>query len=430
MKKILSLSIVLIMLFSVVLGVNGISAKAATVNDDLNYVDLNNWQEDFPVDQSNGTWTIEDGGRSLIQSVNDDPTGYLTPDTSIDEIIMGTIEVEYPPEGQHVDNDFIGFILGYQDPNESSGSYDYDFILFDWRRGDQDNISMEGYTLKKIDGTVTTNDYNEYFWDNINDSSDNDMTILAANHNNNGWNYEQRYLFKILYTKDKIKIKVDDEVVFDISGTFKDGKYGFYNYSQPYVKYGEVKSAQGSSTSLAPVAEDDNYVVYLDGTEEAKTLEIDRFNGILANDYDPYLDGYDIITQSSVSNGTLNLSTTSGAFTYISDGSTGKDTFSYVLRESENINEESTTATATISVVEGSNETPSALNITPTSISYSGSDIDLETDKIDDIDYVVGKINTEDQEGDYHDYMLIDNSDGKFGIKDNEIFIADNLEKG
>src|SRR6056297_1664154 len=121
MKKIFILSIVFIMLFSVVLSGNNISAEAAIANKDLNYVDLNNWSEDFPVDQSNGTWTIEDGGRSLIQSVNDDPTGYLSPDTAIDKVIMGTIEVESPPGDEFVDNDFIGFILGYQDPNESSG---------------------------------------------------------------------------------------------------------------------------------------------------------------------------------------------------------------------------------------------------------------------------------------------------------------------
>src|SRR6056297_36717 len=162
MKKILSLSIVLIMLFSVVLGVNGISAEAATVNDDLNYVDLNNWQEE-PFVSGNGVWDVQDGGRTVKQTENGNPTFFTSPDTEVlNEVIKGTISVNTTG-----DDDMIGFVLGFQDPI-SSGSgidveYDSDFIVFDWKQGFQENKTthsaftsnegaIDGFSLIHIDG--------------------------------------------------------------------------------------------------------------------------------------------------------------------------------------------------------------------------------------------------------------------------------------
>src|SRR6056297_2887060 len=133
MKKIFILSIVFIMLFSVVLSGNNMSAEATTANRDLNYVDLNNWSEENFV-SGNGVWEVQEGGRTVIQTKNGNPTFFTSPEEGIiNEVIKGTISVN--TDG---DDDMIGFVMGYQDPVTSGSGYDSDFIVFDWKQGEQE----------------------------------------------------------------------------------------------------------------------------------------------------------------------------------------------------------------------------------------------------------------------------------------------------
>ncbi len=410
-KKKLSIIIVFIYLIVFMLPQN---VNAETV--DLNYVDLNNWSEDFPTNKSNGSWNIEDGGRSLKQTVNGQPTGYLSPDEDFNEVIMGTIEVQTTS-----DDDFIGFILGYQEPslNSTIGLYDYDFILFDWKQSSQtvgnNSVAIEGYTLKRINGTADfsgTEVIEPTFWENQDDSSDTTMKILAKNNNYNGWNDNQRYLFKILYTNNQIKVKVDDQVIFDVSGSFNSGRYGFYNYSQEAVKYGKVQSAPGSSTPADPIAEPDEYVIY---KGESNSIQTDGLSGILFNDYDPNLDDYSIVLSDSTTKGNLNLDTNDGSFTYIPNfGEVGTDSFSYYLEETSGSTSEE--VTVTINIIEGTNEPPTDISISNSVVSNNASN-----------GSAAGYLTTTDANAsDVHDYLLINNAGGTFGIRDNEIFINDN----
>ena len=52
-----------------------------------------------------------------------------------------------------------------------------------------------------------------------------------------GWADNVEYKFKIEYTAINVKIFVDGNLIFDVDGSFNSGKFGFYNYSQSFVRY-------------------------------------------------------------------------------------------------------------------------------------------------------------------------------------------------
>lgn len=55
-----------------------------------------------------------------------------------------------------------------------------------------------------------------------------------------GWADNTSYEFDIEYTSTNFKLYVDGVLQADINGTFTDGKFGFYNYSQSTVEYAGI----------------------------------------------------------------------------------------------------------------------------------------------------------------------------------------------
>src|SRR6056297_681305 len=205
MKKILSLSIVLIMLFSVVLGVNGISAEATS----LSYVNIYDWEVlDLEDSTDNSEWVKEDGGRTVEQTKNGQPTFLINKkEEVINEVIKGTISVEQNAG----DDDFIGFVLGYSKNDDET----YNLIIFDWKRLTQtvgDNrVANEGYRLIKYTNVDLENEINnqtkfeEYFWGKGNENISDEKVVLAEKYGDNGWNFNNEYFFEILYADDNIR---------------------------------------------------------------------------------------------------------------------------------------------------------------------------------------------------------------------------------
>jgi len=50
----------------------------------------------------------------------------------------------------------------------------------------------------------------------------------------------QEYAFDLIFTSTRIQVKVDGVVELDYTGSFTDGAFGFYNYSQPTVLYAGI----------------------------------------------------------------------------------------------------------------------------------------------------------------------------------------------
>lgn len=57
-----------------------------------------------------------------------------------------------------------------------------------------------------------------------------------------GWDDNTEYAFRLDFSADNVKVFVDDMLELDIMGSFADGGFGFYNYSQASVLYAGVTS--------------------------------------------------------------------------------------------------------------------------------------------------------------------------------------------
>ena len=200
-------------------------------------IDLNTWNQQGSA--ANGNWNVSADGSSVLQTINGEPTFFVSPDDLFNTTINGTFGVETTS-----DDDYIGFVFGYQSPlsANSDPTNDYDFLLFDWKQGDQSfggQFANEGFSLNRVNGTISN--VLPSFWGH-NDSTEFD--VLATDFGNDrGWADNTVYDFELLFQSNRIKIDIaggafgTGETIFDINGSFQSGKFGFYNYSQQQVRY-------------------------------------------------------------------------------------------------------------------------------------------------------------------------------------------------
>ncbi len=214
-------------------------------------VDLNTWSKQG--DPSDGTWTVSSDGTTVLQSINGDPTFFVSPSDLFNDTITGTFGVESTG-----DDDYIGFVFGYQSPlGAGPGTYnDYEFFLFDWKQGNQSfggGFAAEGFTLSKVDSVITNpGDGTQPFWDH--EDAPPGFDVIATDYGTDrGWDDNQVYTFSLTYTAALIQISIDDgddsngvfddEIIFTITPAdagltvFPSGRFGFYNFSQPDVRY-------------------------------------------------------------------------------------------------------------------------------------------------------------------------------------------------
>ena len=364
--------------------------------DGIQYVDMNNWMRTGP---GSATWNVETGGRTVLQTVNGDPTFYVSSQEYRNLTVQGTIKVN-----DTSDDDWIGFVLAYKDPQNTS-SDQYEFILFDWKKADQSG-AYAGYSISDVNGQITLSDFNTYFWNHTDTGPSGVFDVLNTDFGDKGWAAGTTYYFRILYLPTRIKVMVNDVTIFDVSGTFQDGRIGFYNYSQADVQYGNVQIAPGSDVERAPVATDDSY-----GATVNTQLVVDKFDGILSNDFDYNLDSFTINLESDVSHGTLALAA-DGSFTY--DATTdyeGYDYFTYTINDDDGSSE---VATVTIAV-QGTNEAPTDISLSHNTVSAGAAN-----------GSTIGTFTTTDPNTiDSHDYLLVDNCGGRFGVVGNKLVVAD-----
>ncbi|MBF0644489.1 PEP-CTERM sorting domain-containing protein [Desulfuromonas acetoxidans] len=176
-------------------------------------MNLQNWTA-----SPGGNWNVSNDGYSVLQTINGQPTYFVSDTDYFNRLIEGTLTVKTTS-----DDDFIGFVFGL---NSSD-----DYLLFDWKQNNQTagpGTGLEGFTLSRITGS----DIN--LWEH----TGNDLEILASSYSSSlGWRDLQNYEFSLDYSAARTIISIDDETIFDIAGDFNTGLFGFYNYSQAYVNY-------------------------------------------------------------------------------------------------------------------------------------------------------------------------------------------------
>ncbi len=199
-------------------------------------------------DSSNGNWSVSDNGRSVVQSVNGDPTFYTSPGEHHDVTIRGTFRVE-----ENSDDDFIGFVFGYQAPlvDEGDDESDFNTFILSWKAYDQQtnagNMGYEGFALSHLQGEMTSSDYQHLLWAH-NETADHQV-LDTLFEQGRGWRAYTDYPFELTYTSEEIVIIVGGEMIFQIDAAdspvpFESGRFGFYNYSQAGVIYSDFDSQQ------------------------------------------------------------------------------------------------------------------------------------------------------------------------------------------
>jgi hypothetical protein len=226
-----------------VLGLHGYALAAAAV-------DLGAWSQ-----QGNygaGNWNVSSDGQTVLQTINGAPTMFVSRGAVLDTTVIGRFKVETTS-----DDDFIGFVFGYNAPLPGDHPNYMDLILFDWKQGSQLGAPA-GFGLHKVLGAHNgaSNNANE-LWLHV-DSDNLDATQLGTPLINAGWADRTEYTLELIYQQTRIEIYIESQTapgpfatkqkVYDVSigdlpadtfpgNVFPAGRFGFYNYSQPSVRY-------------------------------------------------------------------------------------------------------------------------------------------------------------------------------------------------
>jgi hypothetical protein len=196
-------------------------------------IDLSSWSERGPAD--NGNWVVAPDGQSVLQTINGDPTFFVSDSDQINTTLRGRIRV-----GADGDDDYVGFVFGFNGPVANGN--DMNYWLFDWKQNTQEfggQTAQEGFAVSRVNGTIT--DYLPGFWGHNSSAA---FNVLATQYGDNlGWVDNVEYDFTILYQENRLKIDIaggafgSGTTVFDLAGSFGSGRFGFYNYSQSSVRY-------------------------------------------------------------------------------------------------------------------------------------------------------------------------------------------------
>lgn len=219
------------MVSAVLAGLLATTAQASPVN-------LSTW-----VAEGSGTWNVAADQNSVLQTVNTaNGTVFYGPDDAQGTALSGEITV-----GSTSDDDFIGFVLGYQGGDLTAPTTDY--LVIDWKRGTQPFYSacdnsidgIRGLAISRVSGPMEVQDA----W-----CHNGNWTELqrAATLGDTGWVRNQTYEFDLEFTSTNVRVLVDGVEEISIDGTFADGAFGFYNFSQDNVSYAGL-----TETVLPPV---------------------------------------------------------------------------------------------------------------------------------------------------------------------------------
>ncbi|HHJ34945.1 MAG TPA: PEP-CTERM sorting domain-containing protein [Gammaproteobacteria bacterium] len=221
-------------------------------------VDLNTWTaESYPAvnNFSSGTWTVSGSGSSVNQSVNGQPTFFYSDFNTFGSSFTGSIKVSGS------DDDFIGFALGFNPGDTSNSSADY--LLIDWKKGNQDfnfgapsttpgTTASAGLAVSRVTGIPTADE----FWGHTDFVTHTGGGVSelqrAAMLGATGWTTGTTYDFTFDFGPNNLEVFVDGALELDIMGSFSDGRFGFYNFSQADVTYAGFKKEDGSFSVPEP----------------------------------------------------------------------------------------------------------------------------------------------------------------------------------
>lgn len=186
-------------------------------------VDFNTWQQ--AGNPSNGNWVVQGGGNQVRQTVNGNPSFFITPYDLMNVHITGSFR------STDNDDDFMGFVFSYLNPLGASDTFDC--WLYDWKQAQQGG-AQSGMSLNRVNGVIPPGMYNTTFWNHQNTP---EFTVVDNNFGSAGWNQGTNYTFELFLTYTRAQIYINGNLIFDRQDCYLPGRFGFYNYSQQDCYY-------------------------------------------------------------------------------------------------------------------------------------------------------------------------------------------------
>jgi len=267
---------------TLVLGICGTTAIAAPV-------DLRDWDaESYPAVSgfNPGVWTPASDGSSVYQSVNGQPTLYYSDFNAFGTKVTGKIKVETTG-----DDDFIGFVLGFQPGDTTSSTADY--LLVDWKQSSQSfdfgnpsstpgGTADRGLAVSRVTGIPTADE----FWQHTDylthsgggvEELQRGLTLGST-----GWTDNVEYEFTFDFGPGNLQVFVNGVKQLDIVGAFENGRIGFYNFSQSDVRYSAFTKETGSFPPPTAVPEPESWAMMIAGFGLAGVMIRRRRAGLAA----------------------------------------------------------------------------------------------------------------------------------------------------
>lgn len=160
-------------------------------------------------------------------------TFFVNKQKMINVLIKGTLSVQ-----SDKDDDFIGIVFGYHQPTNLADDNSYNFYLFDWKAKKESFTygAFEGFRLSHYNGFIPLTDQKKYMWGTVEENPV--RSLLKEKYGDElGWEPFTTYQFELLYTSGRIRIKIDDEIIFEVEGCFNSGRFGFYCMSQEQTRF-------------------------------------------------------------------------------------------------------------------------------------------------------------------------------------------------
>lgn len=196
-------------------------------------VDLSSWTQ-----EGAGNWVLINGNNGVEQTLNVNPGVFYAAGDAQGKKLSGSIKVNTSG-----DDDFIGFVLGYNAGEINAAPGTADFLLIDWKQYDQGGyfggISKAGLAISHVT-TGLTDDAGAWLH---NPAFGVTELARAATLGSTGWQDYTEYTFDIEFTASSVKVFVNGALELDVLGNFSDGAFGFYNYSQANVIYAGIEEA-------------------------------------------------------------------------------------------------------------------------------------------------------------------------------------------
>ncbi len=183
------------------------------------------------------------------------PSFFVTPDNLLNVRITGSLYIDASSN----DNDFVGFVMGYQQPVNGGMQNEHEFYLFDWKKTAETAptpygayYAKSGYCFSKVSGQIANDpvEIYKYFWGHR--VADVFQPLKAAYGDQHAWRYNKMYNFDIIYKSNYLSISINGRLLCEQYGSFEPGAFGLYSFAQSLVSYYNVRVTDLSNIYVLP----------------------------------------------------------------------------------------------------------------------------------------------------------------------------------